>query len=77
MHLCRQTGYHGREGITEVLQVDDTIREMLIRGKSSDEIKSYAQQKQKMATLWEDAMQKAIRGETTLSEVLRVTASEA
>jgi len=73
---CRQTGYHGRSGVTEVLQIDDTVREMLMRGKSSDEIKKYARDEQGMLLLFDDAMQKCLRGETTIAEVLRVTSSE-
>lgn len=74
--FCRQTGYHGRAGITEVLQIDDVVRDMLVRGKSSDEIKNYAREKQEMTVLFDDAMKKCLKGETTISEVLRVTASD-
>jgi type IV pilus assembly protein PilB len=74
--FCRKTGYHGRAGITEVLQINDMVREMLMRGKSSDEIKDYARDKEGMASLFDDAMQKCLSGETTISEVLRVTASD-
>jgi len=70
---CRHSGYYGRLGITEILVVDDTVREMLIRGQSSDEIKEYARTKKGMVVLWSDIMQRFIKGETTLSEVLRVT----
>ncbi|MBI5415791.1 MAG: type II/IV secretion system protein, partial [Candidatus Omnitrophica bacterium] len=73
---CHNTGYRGRLGITEVLDIDDTVREMLLDGKSSDEIKRYAREKKGMATLWEDAMEKCVCGLTSLEEVLRVTTSE-
>ncbi len=73
---CRQTGYFGRMGITEVLPMDDTIREMLIRGQSSDEIKNYAKKNKGMAILWDDAMQKVINGDTSLEEALRVTSND-
>ncbi len=73
---CRQTGYHGRLGVTEILKVDDVVREMLITGKSSDEIKDYARKEQKMVILWEDIIQKFINGDTTLEEVLRVTSGD-
>jgi len=73
---CRQTGYLGRMSITEVLDVDDEIRLMLLKGQSSDDIKQYACEKNGMATLWEDAMTKCLAGLTTLEEVLRVTTSE-
>ena len=37
---CLNTGYRGRMGITEVLEIDDTVRDMLLNGKSSADIKS-------------------------------------
>lgn len=73
---CLNTGYRGRMGITEVLEIDDKIRDMLLSGKSSGEIKKYARTKKGMTTLWEDAMEKCVNGLTTLEEVLRVTTSE-
>ncbi len=73
---CRQTGYAGRLGITEILKVDDTVREMLVAGKASDDIKEYACKDNGMVLLREDIMQKFIKGETTLEEVLRVTSKE-
>jgi len=73
---CLNTGYRGRLGITEVLEIDDMVRDMLLNGKSSGDIKKYAQDKKGMETLWEDAMEKCVAGLTTLEEVLRVTTSE-
>lgn len=73
---CRQTGYFGRTGITEVMEVDENIRELLITGKSADEIKEYARQKKKMVTLWDDAVYKFSNGDTTFDEILRVTAKD-
>lgn len=73
---CLNTGYRGRMGITEVLEIDDTVRDMLLNGKSSADIKKYARDKRGMETLWEDAMEKCVNGLTTLEEVLRVTTSE-
>ena len=73
---CRQTGYLGRVGITEVLSVDDRIREMLILGESSAAIKEYAQTEQQMVTLRDDILKKFEQGETTLEEVWRITSGE-
>jgi len=73
---CRNTGYFGRLGVTEILKVDEQVRDMLIRGQSSDEIKVYARAEQKMVVLWEDIIHKFIDGETTLAEVLRVTSGD-
>ena len=73
---CRQTGYKGRICITEVLEIDDAIREMLLRGDSSDKIKHFARTKKNMNTLYGDAMEKCLAGIITLEEVLRVTSKE-
>ena len=73
---CLNTGYRGRLGITEVLEIDDEVRDMLLNGKSSGDIKKYARDKKGMETLWEDAMEKCVNGLTTLEEVLRVATSE-
>lgn len=71
--FCRQTGYKGRMGILEVLEIDDPIREMLIKRSASDEIKQYAITQNHMTTLREDALRKFATGLTTAEEVLRVT----
>ncbi len=73
---CRQSGYLGRFGLTEILVMDDTIREMLIQAKSSDDIKEYARKSQGMKMLWDDAMERLAQGQTTIEEVLRVAANE-
>jgi type II secretory ATPase GspE/PulE/Tfp pilus assembly ATPase PilB-like protein len=72
---CNQTGYHGRMGTLETLIVDDTVKEMIISGASSNQIKDYVR-KQGMDTLRENGLEKFVRGETTLEEVLRMTAEE-
>jgi type II secretory ATPase GspE/PulE/Tfp pilus assembly ATPase PilB-like protein len=59
--------------VTEILEVDDVVREMLLKGESSDAIKDYARRGQGMLTLWEDILERFIAGETTLEEVYRVT----
>ncbi|MDP2940181.1 MAG: ATPase, T2SS/T4P/T4SS family [Candidatus Omnitrophota bacterium] len=71
--FCRNTGYLGRMGVLEVLMVDDTIREMIVKGASSDEIKNFAVKEREMTTLWDDAIKKFKMGLTTLEEVLRIT----
>jgi len=73
---CRQTGYLGRFGLTELLVVDDTVREMLLAGRSSDDIKKYARDGQGMRTLWDDALARLAQGQVTVAEVLRVAAED-
>ena len=73
--FCRQSGYHGRTGIVEVLEVDENVREMLIKGSAASEIKDYAI-KSGMTTLWDDMVDKFLSGITTIEEVFRVASSE-
>ncbi|OGX33533.1 MAG: hypothetical protein A3C36_01600 [Omnitrophica WOR_2 bacterium RIFCSPHIGHO2_02_FULL_52_10] len=72
---CGETGYLGRLGIAEFLVIDDTIRDMLISGRSSEEIKRYVCEGKGMTTLWDDAMAKCAAGLTSLEEAMRVASS--
>ena len=73
---CNNTGYYGRMGILETLIVDDRIRDLVVKRASSYEIKEYATKQAHMSTLREDALKKCCRGDTTLDEVIRVTAED-
>ena len=64
-------GYKGRVGIHEVLKVTPTIKDLIIKGASSDEIEKQAK-KEGMLTMLEDGIFKAAQGMTTIEEVLRV-----
>ncbi len=64
-------GYSGRIGIHEVLKITASIKEMIIRGSSQDEIEMEAK-KEGMSTMLEDGILKAVEGLTSLEEVLRV-----
>ena len=66
-----QDGYSGRIGIHEVLKITTSIKELIIKGSSQDEIEMQAK-KEGMATMLEDGILKAAEGYTTLEEVLRV-----
>ena len=72
---CNQTGYYGRMGTLEVLIMDDALREMIIKGATSTQIKDYARTCG-MKTLRENGLEKFIRGETTLEEILRMSTEE-
>jgi type IV pilus assembly protein PilB len=72
---CSSTGYLGRMGVLETLTVDDTIRDMVIRKVSSNEIEKYAISKGMMA-LRDSALEIFASGLTTLEEVLRITTEE-
>ncbi len=64
-------GFHSRIGIHEVLKVTPTIREIIMRGGTSDDIEAEAK-KEGMLTMIEDGIVKAVKGLTTIEEVLRV-----
>ena len=68
---CEGTGYKGRTVIAELLKVDDDIRTAISQKLSTKELKSIAKQKG-FKSLLQDGLEKATKGITTLSEVLRV-----
>ena len=68
---CNQSGYYGRLGIYEVLEIDDNIREAIMQRKNSSIIKNIAT-KNGMTVMLEDGFRKAIEGKTTIEEILRV-----
>jgi type IV pilus assembly protein PilB len=69
---CSSTGYKGRVGLYEVLEVDDELREMILSGASSFEIRQKAMQSG-MMTLRLSGLQKIRDGMTTIDEVVRET----
>ncbi|MCX7997282.1 MAG: ATPase, T2SS/T4P/T4SS family [Patescibacteria group bacterium] len=73
--ICHQSGYFGRMGVYEVLEVTREIRRLIIQKADSDVILDQAR-KEGMTTMLEDGIDKAKRGVTTLEEVLRVTKTE-
>lgn len=72
---CMNTGYWGRTGIYELLEMDDAIRDLLLKNKDAASIRRLARQKG-MQPLRSAGLVKALQGETTLEEVLRVTQEE-
>jgi type IV pilus assembly protein PilB len=64
-------GYSGRIGIFEVLPVSGTIKELIVKKATSDQIQAQAQ-KEGMRTMIEDGFIKAAQGITSIEEVLRV-----
>jgi type IV pilus assembly protein PilB len=69
---CNNTGYKGRVGLFEVLQFSDEIRDMILSGASSIELKRKAIE-EGMVSLRMSGLQKIRDGSTTLEEVLRET----
>jgi len=64
-------GYKGRIGIFETLDVTETIKELIVKHGTTDQIQEQAQ-KEGMRTMIEDGFIKAAQGITSLEEVLRV-----
>jgi type IV pilus assembly protein PilB len=71
---CNQTGYKGRIGLYEIMQVTPTIRNLILQGKSSDEVRKVAIE-EGMKTLRDDGIEKIKQGVTTIEELMRETAS--
>ncbi len=69
---CRGTGYLGRTGIFEIMPVDDAVKELIIRGADTPEVKRAAVE-HGMRTLRQSALRKLAEGTTTFEEVVRVT----
>ncbi len=69
---CNGTGYRGRMAISEVLELSDRIRELIISRKPSSEIKKAARD-EGMMTLRESAVKTFLEGLTTLKEINKVT----
>jgi type IV pilus assembly protein PilB len=69
---CNHTGYRGRTAIHELLDMSDTIREMIVERRPGSEIRRQAE-KEGLASLRDSALKKVYAGLTTLYEINRVT----
>ncbi len=69
---CRQTGYHGRRAVFEMMAISHPIRQKILQHCSSGELKQIAQ-KEGMRTLSQDGWRMVEAGVTTPDEILRVT----
>ena len=72
---CFNIGYAGRVGITEVLVLTASVKDLIMKRAGEYKIK-LAGRKEKMVTMREDGLVKALEGLTSLDEVLRVTAPD-
>jgi type IV pilus assembly protein PilB len=72
---CNFTGMKGRVALYEVMAITPEIRDMIVRGASTAEIRTLAQA-QGMKTLRQAGLIKVIEGTTTIEEVLRVTVAD-
>lgn len=72
---CGHTGYRGRIGIYEVLVNSLDIQKLIVSNSTSDNIQSVAM-KEGMITMQMDGFIKALRGQTSIEEILRVTSEK-
>ena len=72
---CATTGYRGRQGLYEVMEVTDPIRQLILERASAKQIKTQSM-KQGMLTLRMCAVRKLLAGVTTAEEMMRVTTSD-
>ncbi|MDP3057805.1 MAG: GspE/PulE family protein [bacterium] len=70
-NICGGTGYRGQVGIYEILELTPAIKNLIVVSPDGDKIKKQAA-KDGMTFLFEDGLEKVQRGETTVSEILRV-----
>lgn len=71
---CNNTGYQGRTGVYELIAIDDALREMIHGNTSEAAMEAHARQFH--CSMRQDGMRRILSGETTLEEVLRVTAED-
>jgi type II secretory ATPase GspE/PulE/Tfp pilus assembly ATPase PilB-like protein len=69
---CNGTGFHGRSAISELLDLSDRIRGMILDRRPASEIKKAAKE-EGMTFLRESALKKVMEGKTTLREINKVT----
>ena len=70
--LCHNKGVVGRLGLFEVLEMNEKIKDLVMRKKNADEISRLAKE-MGMVSLLEDGVAKVLNGMTTIEEVIRVT----
>ena len=68
---CMHSGYKGRMGIFEILQVDETVKEMIIRHNSAAEITKLLKEAGKLTVLRDIALRRVMEGATTFEEAAK------
>ncbi len=71
---CAQLGYKGRGGIMEIMEINEAVRNMILKDANADELREVAVQKG-MITLQRAGLNKVFEGLTSIDEVLRITSS--
>jgi len=74
-NMCGNTGFKGRIALYEVMPVTEEIRELILMGASSSEVKNQAIS-QGMKTLRQSGLTKVAEGVTSVAEILRTTMAD-
>jgi type II secretory ATPase GspE/PulE/Tfp pilus assembly ATPase PilB-like protein len=69
---CNGSGYHGRASIVEMITITKSLRECIAKRPSASEVATLAR-KEGLRSMFEDGIDKALEGVTTLDEVVRLT----
>jgi general secretion pathway protein E len=72
---CNNTGFFGRMPVSELLVVDEPFREAVLKKMPTRQLEEVAIQNN-MRTLWQNGLTRALTGQTTLEEILRVLAAD-
>jgi type IV pilus assembly protein PilB len=70
---CKGTGYKGRTAVHEILEVDEEMRKLIVKGATAEDIRDLAKRKG-MRTFYKAGILKVHRGITDIAEVERVLA---
>jgi type II secretory ATPase GspE/PulE/Tfp pilus assembly ATPase PilB-like protein len=72
---CNQTGFLGRMPVSELLLANEPFREAVLKRVPTSALETIAIE-QGMRTLWQNGLERAINGQTTLEEIIRVIATD-
>ena len=72
---CRNSGYQGRAALFEICMISPAIQDMITANKPAEAIRTKALQ-EGMIPLRQDGWNRVIAGQTTIEEVVRVTAAD-
>ncbi|MBI4879156.1 MAG: type II/IV secretion system protein [Planctomycetes bacterium] len=72
---CDRTGFRGRVGVFELLEMDSGLRELVFEGAATHLVRERARVTGRMTTLLEDGARKVLSGTTTVPEILRIAHS--
>ncbi len=72
---CGFTGYRGRVGVYELMELDAALRDMTFRNEPAVAVRAQAERSGRLSTLRNDGLRKVLAGTTSISEVLKVVSS--